>query len=49
MTPIDRNEDGAASDDLLEVIESQRQRLAFYADVLLSLGFDPYELMDAVA
>lgn len=38
----------AGREELLDLIEEQRRRLGFYADVLLSLGFEADELMGAV-
>jgi hypothetical protein len=35
-------------DDLLETIDRQRQRLHLLAEMLLDLGFDPLELLEAV-
>jgi hypothetical protein len=39
----------ANREELLEVIEEQGERLGLYASVLLGLGFDPADLMGAVA
>jgi hypothetical protein len=38
----------ASSDELRAIIEVDRRRLDAYADVLLSLGFDPLELFEVV-
>lgn len=38
----------ASREELLDVIEAQRQRIGFYNDTLLGLGFDPLELLEAV-
>jgi hypothetical protein len=33
--------------ELYDLIESQRERLGLYAEILLGLGFDPDDLLDA--
>jgi hypothetical protein len=37
----------ASREDLLALIEEQRERVGLYAETLLGIGFDPIDLLEA--